>query len=68
MDKIPVVFDITEMKVGCALLQAALGGDESVCRRVDAKHWLVEITPGMKVYQVTPEQFGVLVSRMESLR
>ena len=68
VEKTKILFDIKEMKVGCALLQAAYGGDPSVCNRVDVRHWLVETTPDLKLYEVSPEQFGILIQRMDALR
>lgn len=56
-----LVFDINLMRPGCALLQAAMGGDEGVANRFHAEAWLLAPTPAMKAYEVTPEQYDKIV-------
>lgn len=58
-----LMFDIKEMKPGCALLQAAVGSAH-IASAFDPAVWLVVPTPDMKVYEITKDQLGILVARV----
>ncbi len=58
-----IAYDITLMQPGCVLLQAAMGGDCEAANKFDSAHWLVALTPNMKVYEVTDSQLAHLVNK-----
>jgi len=65
MDKpIKIVFDITLGRPACALLQAAMGGDQVVAQAFPSEAWLLTPTPDMALYEVTPEQLQALAARL----
>ncbi len=60
-----VVFDIRQMKPGCALLQAALGGTEGIANVFPAEAWLIAPTDDLKVYEVNECQLNQLIEKVE---
>lgn len=42
---------------------SASWGDRKAAKAFNATHWLVELTPDMKVYDVTEEQLKQLVEK-----
>ena len=60
-----IAFDIKRMRPGCVLLAAALGADPEAAHPFNSKHWLLEPTPDMKVYNITSEQLKELVEKVE---
>ena len=58
-----IAFDIQQMRPGCALIQAIMGGSPGVLRDFPAECWLDVPTPGMALYNVTAEQLTILVDR-----
>lgn len=56
-----LAYDIDQRKVGCVLLQVALGGDPDIAKRIPSEDWLVHMTPGLKVYRLTDAQVEQLV-------
>ncbi len=61
---VKILFDISEMKVGCPILQAAMGGDLHVSNHFPAEKWLIEPTENLKLYEITPEQFKKLKEKV----
>ncbi len=55
-----IVYDIKKRRPACPVLQAVMGGD-AVAQHFDAEFWLTELTPDMKLYQVSLEQLRELV-------
>lgn len=56
-----LAFDTTLRRPGCALIQAALGGDTRAANRFPSETWLTGLTPDMKLYRVTEEQVTKLI-------
>ncbi len=56
-----IAFDLEEMKPGCVLLQAAHGCELNMANVFDSKHWLINITPAMHVYDVNEDELVKLV-------
>jgi hypothetical protein len=56
-----VVYDIKLRKVGCVLLQAAMGGDPEIAKRIPNEDWLINTTPDLRLYNITPEEVEQLV-------
>jgi hypothetical protein len=63
-----VAFDIELMRPGCVLVAAALGADMEPCSHFDTDSWLLAPTPGMRVFETTPEQLKTLVRVVEMQR
>lgn len=47
-----LAFDMTLRRPGCALIQAAFGGDTSASSSFDVGTWLVFPTPEMRLYEL----------------
>jgi hypothetical protein len=60
-DSTLIAYDAKLMRPGCVLIQAAMGGDPALTRRFDSDTWLVDMTPDMKRYRVTPAQAERLI-------
>ena len=58
---IRIAYDITLKRPACAILAAMYGGDLAAVHAFNSDDWLVERTPDMKVYEVTPNQLRQLV-------
>jgi hypothetical protein len=56
-----LAYDIKERKVGCVLLQAAMGGDSALANRIPNEYWLINPTPGLQVYRLTDDEAEQLV-------
>lgn len=56
-----VAFDCGLKRPGCVLVAAALGADTEACVHFETATWLLAPTPGMRVYETTPEQLAILV-------
>lgn len=57
-----IAYDISEMKPGCVIIQAAMGCDPDVSHEFHTDHWLVSPSTGMKVYPLeSQEQLDKLV-------
>lgn len=63
-----LLFDIREMKVGCALMQAIYGGTPTLSGSFDTKHWFLAPTENMKLYNVTEQQVEFLIEKMNKVR
>ncbi len=61
-----IAFDIDVMKPGCPLIQAAMGGSPGIANHFSAEDWQIAPTPGMAVYEVTPEQLIQLIEKVET--
>ena len=58
-----ILYDVTLMKPGCVLLQAAAGCVISeFSTKFPTECWLLSPTPNMKVYECTEEQLQKLVN------
>jgi hypothetical protein len=60
-----LAFDIKRMKVGCPIIQAAMGGTPRMAREFDTAHWLTHPTDDIRVYEITEEQFKQLLKKVE---
>lgn len=56
-----VAFDTELMRPGCVLVAAGLGADTEPCAHFETDTWLLHPTPGMRVFETTPEQLAQLV-------
>lgn len=56
-----VAFDLHLMRPGCVLVAAGMGADTEPCAHFETDTWLLAPTPGMKVFETTPEQLAKLV-------
>jgi hypothetical protein len=64
---VKIVYDATLRRPGCVLLQALMGGTvPNFTRLFTSESWLVERTPDMRVYEVTPAQLPRLVAITEA--
>jgi hypothetical protein len=62
-----LLYDCKLHRPGCVLLQALYGGDRRVVLKFDARHWLVDLTPDMRLYRIQNwEQVGQLVRLTEA--
>lgn len=61
----PVLFDMKLKKIGCVLLQAAVGGDTWLPSMIDNQHWLLSPTPDLRLYSMTREQKIKLVEHFK---
>lgn len=62
-----IAFDITLMRPGCVLLQAAMGADPEAAKRFPADTWLIAPTPDLVVRNITDSQLDQLVGMVEKL-
>ena len=51
-----LVYDLKLMRPGCALLQAALGGDGGIANKFPSEHWLLAPTPDLKLYNISDQE------------
>lgn len=65
---LPLVFDPTLNKVGCVLLQAALGGTRGLCYLFDTEDWFLAPTENMKMYQGTREEWEQVALKIKKER
>jgi hypothetical protein len=63
-----IAYDISQMKVGCAIVQAALGGDTMAADYFDTEDWVMTPTRGMRLYDLSPEQIPELVDKTKAAR
>lgn len=56
-----LVYDVKLKRPGCAILQAVFGGDQHLAGRFPSETWLTDITPDLKLYEVTEEQLEWLI-------
>lgn len=56
-----IAYDKILMRPGCALLQAAYGGDSGIASHFDTEDWLLFPTPDLKPYTVTKEELTAVV-------
>ena len=54
---IKALVDPSQKKVGCALMQAAVGGDARVCHHFNASRWFLAPTKGMGFASLTRQQW-----------
>ena len=59
-----IAYDAELDRPGCALLQAGYGGDLGVESAFDTESGLLAPTPGLRVYEATPEQIARLAVRV----
>jgi hypothetical protein len=57
-----IVFDISRMRPGCAIIQAGLGGSHGIADHFPSKTWLLAPTEEMRCYDVNDEQLAALVA------
>lgn len=62
-----LVFDFKLARPGCVLIQAAMGGDSQLVKRIDSKYWLLAPTKDMKLYKLTGKQSEDLVAKFGGL-
>lgn len=56
-----VAFDTELMRPGCVIVAAMMGADTEPCSHFEVDTWLLAPTPGMRVFETTPEQLAKLV-------
>lgn len=61
MSKKLIAYDVNLKRPACALLQAVMGGTDSVANNFDPDTWLVHPTPDMKVYAMTDDELKMLI-------
>lgn len=47
-----VLYDLSIMKIGCPILQAALGGSREIANLFPAEYWFIEPTAQMRLYPI----------------
>lgn len=57
-----LAYDVTLKKVGCVLLQAAMGGDSALASDIDTEAWLFTPTPGLRLYRLSDDEATALVA------
>lgn len=62
-----LAYDIEKRKVGCVLLQAALGGDPEIAKRIPNEDWVIDRTEGLRVYQLSDADVENLVAMHKGL-
>lgn len=65
-NNIQILFNIKTMKIGCPLLQAALGGNKNICHSVDPEYWQIDPSPDLKLYNITEDQLKTLLGRLRA--
>lgn len=58
-----IAYDCDLRQPGCVLIQAALGGNVPNFLDLFPDRWLVHMTTGMKLYQITEAQLPILVEK-----
>jgi hypothetical protein len=61
-----VAFDTELRRPGCVIVAASLGADTEPCSHFAAATWITHPTPGMRVFETTPEQLTILVRMVEA--
>ncbi len=56
-----LAYDRELKRPACVLLQAALGCGPYIGNRFHPATWLLTLTPGMRVYEVTEEQLEKII-------
>ncbi len=56
-----VLYDVDLHRPACALLQAAYGATPHIANEFNSEHWLIQMTPGMQPFKLTPATFKKLV-------
>lgn len=54
-----LVYDTTTYKVGCVLLQAAMGGSVEMANLFPSEYWEINPVPTLKRYPIEDEHFLV---------
>lgn len=63
-----LAFDMELMRVGCPIVQAAMGGDTTIPGRMPDTAWVLAPTPDMKVYEIEDdEQLERIIKTMTEL-
>jgi hypothetical protein len=66
--KYALAFDPVKMQPGCALLQAAFGGDRGVAFQLfNSQSWLIGPTPDMRMIYGTLEQWKKVASTVNKM-
>ena len=60
-----IAYDTKLMRPACVILAAAKGADVEPAHWFDSRHWLLEPTPDLKVYEVTDSELRRLVIMTE---
>ena len=60
---VKVAYDIKLMQPACVLVAAGMGASTDASKRFPSELWLLTPTPGMRVYETTPEQLESLISK-----
>ena len=47
-----LAYDVKLRRPGCVLLQVAMGGSRAAAMEFSSRSWLVELTPGLRLYRV----------------
>ncbi len=63
-----IAYDVKLKKVGCSIVQAALGGDIPLADRFDTQDWELAPTPDMRVYEVSAGQLEELIAITKAAR
>lgn len=56
-------YDFKLLRPGCVLLAAAMGGDSNLAKRFPSEMWLLDLTPDLKVYELTEGEFEFLLKK-----
>lgn len=60
--KYKIAYDCTLKRPGCAILQAALGGDRFIASKFPTEVWLVYPTDDLKLYELDEDQLAIVVN------
>lgn len=56
-----LAYDIKQRKVGCVLLQVAMGGSSVIAQQIPIEDWLLAPTPDLQVYRLTDDEVAQLI-------
>jgi hypothetical protein len=68
-ERFPILFDMDLMRPGCAILQVLANADRVAFDRFfgGSPGWLTQMTPGMKVYRGTAEQWEMASRNLDKV-
>ncbi len=65
-DRFPLLLDLKAQKVGCVLLQAAMGGTSNACHNFNSNAWETDSIEGLKRYVLTRDEYKQVVARFNA--
>jgi len=64
IEHLKIVFDVSLMRPGCAILQVLKGGTPGIANSFPSESWLITPTENMKLYNISQDELKILVNRV----